>query len=54
MENINLSTLGDRHTIIIFLTILTPSSTTIGILSSIGIGNYQHQPSAEINHHLWT
>jgi hypothetical protein len=38
MENINLSILGDRHTIIIFPTIPTPSSTIIGISFSIGIG----------------
>jgi hypothetical protein len=45
MENINLSLLGDRHTTVIFPTIPTPSSTIIGISSSIGIGNHQYQPS---------
>jgi len=46
MENNNLSTLGDRHTVIIFPTIPMSSSTIIGISSSIGIGNHQYQPSA--------
>jgi len=46
MENNNLSILGHRHTIIIFLMIPTPSSTIIGISSSTGIGNRQYQPSA--------
>jgi len=54
MENINLSTLGDRHTIIIFPTITAPSSAIIGKSPSIGIDNRQHQPSAEINHRPWT
>jgi len=47
MENNNLSILGDRHTIIIFPMIPTPSSTIIGISFSIGIGNRQYQPSAK-------
>jgi len=42
MENNNLSILGDRRTIITFPTIPTPSSTIIGISSSIGIGNRQY------------
>jgi len=54
MENLNLSTLGDRHTTIIFSTITMPSSAIIGKSPSIGIGNRQHQPSAEINHRPWT
>jgi len=46
MENNSLSILGDRHTIIIFPMIPTSFSTTIGISSSIGIGNRQYQPLA--------
>ena len=47
MENNNLSILGDRHTIIIFPTTPTPSSTIISISSSIGIVNLQYQPLAK-------
>jgi len=47
MENNNSSILSDRHTIIIFLTTATPSSTIIGISSSIGLGKHQYQPSTK-------
>ena len=47
MENSNSFILGDRHTIIIFPTTPTPSSTIIVISSSIGIGNHQYQASAK-------
>jgi hypothetical protein len=46
MENINLSTIGDRHTVTILLTILAPSSAIIGKSPSIGIGNHQYRSSA--------
>jgi len=54
MENINLSILGGRRTVIIFLASLTLSSAIIGKSPSIGIGNHQYRPSAQINHHSWT
>jgi hypothetical protein len=64
MENINLSTTGDRHTTNILSAIPAPvviisnRQTTFHWhrqppLSAIGI-NHQHRPSAYINHHPWT
>jgi hypothetical protein len=46
MENINLSTIGDRHTVTVLLTIPAPSSAITGKSPSIGIGDHQYQPSA--------
>jgi hypothetical protein len=46
MENINLSTIGDRHTVTTLLTLPAPSSAIIDKSPSIGIGNHQHRPSA--------
>jgi hypothetical protein len=54
MENINLSILGGRRTVIFFSASPTPSSAIIGKSPSIGIGNHQYRPSAQINRYSWT
>jgi hypothetical protein len=46
MENVNLSTKTDRHTITIRSTIPTPPFESIGKSPCIGIGNHLHQSSA--------
>ena len=50
MENINLSTTTDRHTITIWSTIPVPPFVSIGKLPLVAIGNYQHQSPAQIHH----
>jgi hypothetical protein len=46
MENINLSTTTDRHTITIRSTLPAPPFVFIGKSPFVAIGNYQHQSSA--------
>jgi hypothetical protein len=46
MENNNLSTVSDRHTVTILLTITAPPSAIIGKSPSIGIGNHQYRSLA--------
>jgi len=46
MENINLSTTTDRHTITIRSTIPAPAFVIIGESPFIVIGNHQHELSA--------
>ena len=46
MENINLSTTDDRHTVTILSAIPALPSVIIGTSPSIGIGNHQYQSSA--------
>ena len=54
MENINLSTRTDRHTITIWSTIPAPPFVSIGKSPFVAISNYQHQSSAQIHHRSWT
>jgi hypothetical protein len=54
MENINLSTTTDRHTITTLSTIPAPPFVIIGKSSFIAIDNHQYQSSAWIHHHSWT